>query len=179
MPKLFRRALAAVLLLMFTAQARAADPLPDAPSATASSSGGAIEPAAAAAGATSEAAALVQPNAIEPYVVVIKPARKPVIDKQFIWAMSFASAASIADIESTAGFLKNPLCHESSSAWLVGQRPSRTRMYLTTAAIQAGVSTLSYYLKKKGKRFWWAPAAALGSAQLAAAGWNRFGSTCY
>jgi hypothetical protein len=52
-------------------------------------------------------------------------------------------------------------------------------MYLTTAAIQAGVGTLSYYLKKKSKRFWWAPAAALGSAQLAAAGWNRFGSTCY
>jgi hypothetical protein len=165
----WRRALPAVLLFCSAGHAHATDPLPDAPSATVASD---VAPR--------ESSAFAAAVPVEPYVVVIeRPVPRPVIDRQFVWAMTFASAASIADIESTAGFLKNPLCHESSSAWLVGQRPSRKRMYLTTAAIQAGVGTLSYYLKKKGKRFWWAPAAALGATQLAAAGWNRFGSTCY
>jgi hypothetical protein len=164
------RPIALCLLLSCSIQAFAADP---------------EKPATVAAftESTTEAAPAVTPapaEPMQPYVVMIDaPSQKRVIDKKFIWAMTFASAASIADIESTKGFLSNPLCHESSSAWLVGQRPSRARMYLTTAAIQAGVGTLSYYLKKKGKRFWWMPAATLGASQLAAAGWNRFGSTCY
>jgi hypothetical protein len=141
------------------------------------------EPTAAAAFVTTETAVAPGPAPVkpmQPYVVMLEaPSQRRVIDKKFVWAMTFASVASITDIESTKGFLSNPLCHESSSAWLVGQRPSRTRMYLTSAAIQVGVGTLSYYLKKKGKKYWWMPAATLGAGQLAAAGWNRFGSTCY
>ena len=165
------RQIALCLLLSCTAHAIAADPEKPATVAALTES-------------TAEAAPAVAPTApaepMQPYVVMIDaPSQKRVIDKKFIWAMTFASAASIADIESTKGFLANPLCHESSSAWLVGQRPSRARMYLTTAAIQASVGTLSYYLKKKGKKYWWLPAATLVTSQLAAAGWNRFGSTCY
>jgi hypothetical protein len=163
-----RRVTALCLLLSCFVNAFAADPKPD------------TSVAALTAPAAESASAPAATEPMEPYVVMIDaPSQKRVIDKKFMWAMTFASVASIADIESTKGFLRNPLCHESSSAWLVGQRPSRARMYLTTAAIQVGVGTLSYYLKKKGKKYWWMPAATLGAGQLAAAGWNRFGSTCY
>jgi hypothetical protein len=161
-----RRVIALCLLLSCCVSGFAADPQPD------------VTVAAVTTPAAEAATALVEP--MQPYVVTIDaPSKKRVIDKKFMWAMTFAGVASIADIESTKGFLKNPQCHESSSAWLVGQRPSRGRMYLTSAAIQMGMGTLSYYLKKKGKKYWWMPAATLGAGQLAAAGWNRFGSTCY
>ena len=80
--------------------------------------------------------------------------KKRVADKKFWIAAALIVAASVADVESTAHWVKAcPSCREVN-AWLYGRRPTRRRMYLTLGALTAAEIWGMWYVKKDGGRAW-------------------------
>jgi hypothetical protein len=107
-------------------------------------------------------------------------ATHPVIDRKFVAFTAYQAAASVLDVESTIGMMRaNPYCTEEWSAWFTGERPGRGRLYLGAALSNVAAGTLAYFLKRKGKSYWWLPQVSIGSLQVYTATHNRFISGCY
>lgn len=107
-----------------------------------------------------------------------KPAPLPkprVVDAKFLLVQSAGFAGVIADVETSAAMLDRG-CRETNL--FMGSNPSRAKMYLVSGGIQAGLAVLSWYVKKKGvKGFWAMPALALGGAHGLAA-WHNTRLRC-
>jgi hypothetical protein len=118
--------------------------------------------------------------AADPAVIALPEApRHRVVDRKFVATTAFQVAANIFDVESTIGMQKKGLCKEGWSSWAVGDYPQRPKLYATAALANAGTATLAYFLKKKGKSYWWLPQVAAGSVHTFAASRNRFWLGCY
>jgi hypothetical protein len=118
--------------------------------------------------------------AADPSAMILPEApKKHVVDKKFVGFAALQVAANIFDIESTIGMQKKGLCKEGWSSWAVGEHPTRPQLYATAALANAGTATLAYFLKKKGKRYWWLPQITAGSVHTFAASRNRFWLGCY
>jgi hypothetical protein len=117
--------------------------------------------------------------AADPAAISLPEAPHRVVDKKFVAATAFQVAANIFDVESTIGMQKKGLCKEGWSSWAVGDYPTRPKLYATAAIANAGTATLAYFLKKKGKNYWWLPQVSVGSVHAFAASRNRFWLGCY
>lgn len=69
--------------------------------------------------------------------------------------VTISTAATVADLETTAAALRNPMCRELNP--IMGRNPSRARLYATGLGIHTGLTLLTYWIKKKGVRSWWVP----------------------
>ena len=124
--------------------------------------------------------AAADPSAAASSALVLPEApKKHVVDKQFVGFAAFQVAANIFDVESTIGMQKKGLCKEGWSSWAVGDHPTRPQLYASAALANAGTATLAYFLKKKGKSYWWLPQVTAGSVHTFAASRNRFWLGCY
>jgi hypothetical protein len=124
-------------------------------------------------------ALLLAPNA-HPQALIDAPSKGRVIDRKFVAFSAYQATASVLDVESTIGMMKaNPYCTEEWSAWFTGQRPGRGRLYFGAALGNLATGTLAYYLRRKGKSYWWVPQVSIGSLQVYTATHNRFISGCY
>ena len=118
--------------------------------------------------------------AADPSTMILPEApKKHVVDKKFVGFATFQVAANIFDVESTISMQKKGLCKEGWSSWAVGDHPTRPQLYATAALANAGTATLAYFLKKKGKSYWWLPQVTAGSVHTFAASRNRFWLGCY
>ena len=118
--------------------------------------------------------------AADPSTMILPEApKKHVVDKKFVGFAAFQAAANIFDVESTISMQKKGLCKEGWSSWAVGDHPTRPQLYATAALANAGTATLAYFLKKKGKSYWWLPQVTAGSVHTFAASRNRFWLGCY
>jgi hypothetical protein len=118
--------------------------------------------------------------AADPAAIALPEApQRRVVDKKFVATTAFQVAANIFDVESTIGMQKKGLCKEGWSSWAVGEHPDRPKLYATAAFANAGTATLAYFLKKKGKSYWWLPQVGAGSVHTFAASRNRFWLGCY
>jgi hypothetical protein len=135
----------AVVVLSATSFAK--DPLPEAPSATASAEGFFIEPVA------------VKPAA------TFKPAvETKTIDSKFVALAIISTGATFSDSYTTLFARENWLagkqgvCNmEVQSAYLYGTHPTVARAY-AVASIKSSASILAaYYLRKHHNKFWAAP----------------------
>lgn len=128
--------------------------------------------------APSPARPVTAPEAPSARLLAESPRR--VVDRRFLTLAVFHATASILDVESTVGMRQhNWYCTEEWSSWIVGQRPGRARLYATAALGNLATGTLAYYLKRKGKNYWWLPQLSAGSLQVYTATHNRFLSGCY
>lgn len=104
-----------------------------------------------------------------------QPQPKRVVDVRFVAVQAAGFAGVIADVETSAAMLDRG-CRETNP--FMGSNPSRAKMYLVSGGIQAGLAVLSWYVKKKGvKGFWAMPALALGGAHGLAA-WHNTRLRC-
>ena len=117
--------------------------------------------------------------AADPAAVSLPEAPRRVVDKKYVGLVAFQAAATIFDVESTIGMQKKGLCKEGWSSWALGDYPQRPKLYATAALANAGTATLAYFLKKKGKSYWWLPQVGVGSVHTFAASRNRFWLGCY
>lgn len=117
--------------------------------------------------------------AADPAAVSLPETPHRVFDKKFVTTTAFQVGANIFDVESTIGMQKKGLCKEGWSSWAVGDYPSRPKLYATAAIANVSTATLAYFLKKKGKSYWWLPQVAAGSVHTFAASRNRFWLGCY
>ena len=117
--------------------------------------------------------------AADPAAIALPEAPKRVVDKKYVSLVAFQVAANIFDVESTISMQKKGLCKEGWSSWAVGDHPTRPQLYATAALANAGTATLAYFLKKKGKSYWWLPQVSAGSVHTFAASRNRFWLGCY
>lgn len=127
-----RAALVFLSLTLLTAMAAAqTEPLPDSPSSV---------PTVAA---------------VQPPASVIAAAAKPrrTADGAYWSMMSLSALAMVADVETTVRAVQNPRCREANP--LVGDNPTRTKMYAMKGGAGALIATLSYVGKKKGWSKWW------------------------
>ena len=100
----------------------------------------------------------------------IFPKDRKVISKSFI-AWTLADGATIAaDAYTTVHCLSLPNCIEKNP--LFGSHPSTQRVVVTESAFFATDTLVSYWLKKKGKSWWWVPALANTAQGGIAAGLN-------
>jgi len=103
--------------------------------------------------------------------LAIERQRKPrVVSKGFI-AWTLADGATIAaDAITTVHCLNLPNCVEKNP--IFGGHPSPQRVAVTEGAFFAADTMLSYWLKRKGKSWWWVPALANTTQGGIAAGLN-------
>jgi hypothetical protein len=95
---------------------------------------------------------------------------RKVVNKAFI-AWTVADAATIAaDAYTTVHCLNLPNCIEKNP--LFGSHPSAARVAATESAFLATDTLVSYWLKRKGKSWWWVPALANTAQGAIAVGLN-------
>jgi hypothetical protein len=123
--------------------------------------------------------AAADPSAGPSALVLPEAPKKHVVDKKFVGFAAFQVAANVFDVESTIGMQKKGLCKEGWSSWAVGEHPTRPKLYASAALANAGTATLAYFLKKKGKSYWWLPQVTAGGVHTFAASRNRFWLGCY
>src|SRR5438270_13503788 len=98
------------------------------------------------------------------------PMEKKVVTKSFV-AWTIADGATIAaDTITTVHCLNLPNCIEKNP--LFGSHPSAQRVAATESAFFAADTLVSYWLKKKGKSWWWVPAMVNTAQGGIAAGLN-------
>lgn len=98
-------------------------------------------------------------------------------NKTFWLVNAYQLMWTVADVETTVSNLsKNSYCREMNP--LVGSRPSRTVLYLSSLPLMAGAGYLSYRAKKKHGKFWYLLPSIAGSAHAAGTVWNMTGSSC-
>ena len=96
--------------------------------------------------------------------------QEPVVTKSFI-AWTIADGATIAaDALTTVHCLNLPNCVEKNPFF--GSHPSPQRVAATESAFFATDTFVSYWLKKKGKSWWWVPAMVNTAQGGIAAGLN-------
>src|SRR3954470_24023818 len=84
--------------------------------------------------------------------------KQRVVNKAFV-AWTIADGATIAaDAITTVHCLDQPNCVEKNP--IFGPHPSALRVTVTESAFFAADTALSYWLKRKGKSWWWVPAIA-------------------
>lgn len=115
---------------------------------------------------------------LEPTAKVLPETPHRVADKKFWAATGFQLAAATLDVESTIDMTERG-CTEGWSSWMVGKRPSRATLYPTAIAGNVATATVAYFLKKRGKSYWWMPQVSAGSLHTFAAGRNRFMLYCH
>ena len=150
------RVLLALLTLLAVSQAQ--ESLPAAPSAALSAP-------------PTRLLAKVELPALRPPPLIVERNRKtPVVNRTFV-AWTLADGATIAaDAITTVHCLSLPNCVEKNP--LFGSHPSPLRVAGTESAFFATDTLLSYWLKRKGKSWWWVPAAANTAQGAIAAGLN-------
>jgi hypothetical protein len=84
-------------------------------------------------------------------VAASKP--RPTADAAYWSWMTVSAAAMVADVETTVRAVENPRCREVNP--LVGDNPTRAKMYALKGSAGALIATLSYVGKKKGWKKWW------------------------
>jgi hypothetical protein len=105
-----------------------------------------------------------------PVAIVEGVARRRIVTKGFV-AWTLADGATIAaDAITTVHCLSLPNCVEKNP--MFGSHPSVQRVAATEAAFFASDTLLSYWLKRKGKSWWWVPALANTAQGGVAAGLN-------
>lgn len=93
-----------------------------------------------------------------------------VITKSFI-AWTIADGATVAaDALTTVHCLSQPNCVEKNPFF--GSHPSTQRVVATESAFFAADTLVSYWLKKKGKSWWWVPGMVNTAQGGIAAGLN-------
>lgn len=96
-----------------------------------------------------------------------------VFDTKFFLASAYLVDATIFDMESTYAGLKNCSdCFETNPILEPFINKGRPAAYLFQGAINGLVIYESYYLKKRGSKFWWLGPVALGSIHAVAGGFN-------
>ncbi len=89
-----------------------------------------------------------------------KPRR--VLSKTFIAAAAVATAATIADVETTAHCLHMSSCIEGNSIY--GRRPSRGQLYAINLPVTGVAVLLAYGLKATGReKTYWIPLAPIAT----------------
>lgn len=95
---------------------------------------------------------------------------RKVVNKAFI-AWTIADGATIAaDAYTTVHCLSLPNCVEKNP--IFGSHPSAPRVAATESAFLVTDTLVSYWLKRKGKSWWWVPAMANTAQGAIAAGLN-------
>jgi hypothetical protein len=115
---------------------------------------------------------------LEPVAKVLPEAPRHVADKKFWTATGFQLVAATIDVESTIDMTDRG-CTEGWSSWIVGKRPSRATLYPSAVAGSVATATVAYFLKKRGKSYWWMPQVTAGSVHTFAASRNRFLLYCH
>ena len=85
---------------------------------------------------------------------VVKPAKKPVIDKNFCIASAVLTASTVYDLETTFAGIKNG-AREGNPLMRPIVNAGRPVAYPVNIAIDTGIMYLSYRYKKKGNSGWW------------------------
>lgn len=103
------------------------------------------------------------------------PRRERVIDHKFLAVMGIEALAKSADMMTTAKHMGQLIPFHCKPGWtcgpqtpqyiheidpLFGRNPSNARLAGESAAIFAGETVLTYYLKKHHVKVWWLPAVA-------------------
>ena len=98
------------------------------------------------------------------------PMEKRVVTKSFVLWTIADGATIAADAITTVHCLNLPNCMEKNP--LFGSHPSTQRVASTESAFFATDTLISYWLKKKGKSWWWVPAMVNTAQGGIAAGLN-------
>ena len=99
------------------------------------------------------------------------PSTARTADKAFWLSTAIVIGANSADAFTTAKWVGNEQhCqYEDWSPWLYGRHPSPARTVGVMAAETVGVTTFSYFLKKREKRYWrWPMLVSAGAHGLGA-----------
>lgn len=138
----------AVLILSGISVAK--DPLPNAPSATASADG-----------------MFVEPVVIKPSSAVRPTVETKIIDTKFAALALISTGSTFSDSYTTLFARENWLagkqgvCNtEVQSAYLYGTHPTVARAYAVASVKSAGSILAAYYLRKHHNKFWAAPLVA-------------------
>lgn len=155
--------LAIVMILGMAGMAAAKDPLPNAPSATASPEGFIVEPA---------------PVAVSPKLTESKP-----IDMKFSSLALISTGSTFADSYTTLFARQNWLagkkgvCNvEVESAYLYGTHPTVGRAYAVASAKSAASILAAYYMRKHHNKFWALP--LIGNTAISLQGVTQNMMTC-
>ena len=98
----------------------------------------------------------LQSAPLQSKIVPTQRDKQKVVSKSFI-VWTIADGATIAaDTLTTVHCLSSPNCVERNP--LFGSHPSTLRVAATESAFFATDTLVSYWLKKKGKSWWWVPA---------------------
>lgn len=155
------RLLAFVLLLAPLAAAQETMQLPDAPSQTIANN-------------NVVQAMMTNPRSERSNAFAVKKPqpKKAIKSPSYILLLTAATAATIADCESTRAALNDPNNRESNP--LFGTHPSRARMYGISVPILAVNAWAGATLKQRGKRWWPLGLTVVTGAHGAAALHNAF-----
>ncbi len=92
-------------------------------------------------------------------------AQDKVADKKFIFSNAFLVGTTVFDMESTFAALNKcgNTCREGNPLLRPLFNSGRPVVYVVEGAVDVGLITWSYKLKKAGNKLWWFPPVAVGS----------------
>ncbi len=134
------KAASVVIILLFASVLWAQQSLPDAPSAVLAQTNTTTDSAFSEASNPAPAPA---------------PEGSSVVDRKFVALTALTFGSSIAAIEMTQRCSVQHNCYNN----VFSMQDIRIKLYAIAMPIDFGATLLSYELKKRGKRWWWVPAA--------------------
>ena len=102
------------------------------------------------------------------------PEHKKVADKKFILTSVFLAGTTVFDMETSFAAIDKcgGSCKEGNPLLRPLFNSSRPAVYAVQGAVDVGIITWSYKLKKDGNKLWWFPPLVIGTAHAITGGFN-------